>query len=188
MATEPGLFDALAGDRTLVEVAIEESLRMDPPVQLLMRTCAASTVVGGEIIDEGEAVIFGIEQANRDRTRFEDPESFRLDRSDIRRHLAFGGGPHVCPGAHLARMEARVAVNVLLDMVGRGAGGPGSHLHRRAGPLGTWTEIPTGISGLVTSARCLTVFSGCVWCCSVCGDVSRANGRPPTGPVAASFG
>ena len=89
---------------------------MDPPVQLLMRTCAVSTVVGGEVIDEGEAVIFGIEQANRDETRFDDAESFRLDRADSRRHLAFGGGPHVCPGAHLARMEARVAVNVLLDM------------------------------------------------------------------------
>ena len=42
----------------------------------------------------------------------------RLDRPELRRHLAFGGGPHVCPGAHLARMEARVAVNVLLDLAG----------------------------------------------------------------------
>jgi cytochrome P450 len=115
MATEPGLFDALAKDRALIEPAIEESLRMDPPVQLLMRTCAAPTVVAREVIDEGEAVIFGLEQANRDETRFDDPETFRLDRKDSRRHLAFGGGPHVCPGAHLARMEARVAVNVLLD-------------------------------------------------------------------------
>jgi cytochrome P450 len=115
MATDPALFQALADNRELIEPAIEESLRMDPPVQLLMRTCVSSTVVAGEAIDEGDAVIFGIEQANRDQTRFDDPESFRLDRSDGRRHLAFGGGPHVCPGAHLARMEARVAVNVLLD-------------------------------------------------------------------------
>ena len=115
MATETGLFRALAADRTLIEPAIEESLRLDPPVQLLMRTCAASTSVAGETIDEGEAVVFGIAQANRDETRFENPEAFRLDRPDSRRHLAFGGGPHVCPGAHLARMEARVAVNALLD-------------------------------------------------------------------------
>ena len=116
MASEPALFEALAADRSLVEPAIEESLRVDPPVRLLMRTCSAATVVDGEQIQQGEAVIFGVEQANRDVTRFEDPAAFRLDRPDIRRHLAFGGGPHVCPGAHLARMEARVAVNVLLDM------------------------------------------------------------------------
>jgi cytochrome P450 len=132
MATEPGLFDTLAGRRDLIEQAIEESLRMDPPVQLLMRTCAAATAVAGERIDTGEAVIFGLHQANRDETRFDDPETFRLDRSDIRRHLAFGGGPHVCPGAHLARMEARVAVNVLLDMAGA--------LH--VAPGHTYTDVP----------------------------------------------
>ena len=115
MASEPALFAALGADRTLIEAAIEESLRLDPPVRLLMRTCSAPAVVDGEEIAPGEAVVFGVEQANRDRSRFEDPEAFRLDRPDIRRHLAFGGGPHVCPGAHLARMEARVAVNVLLD-------------------------------------------------------------------------
>ncbi len=116
IAADPPLFAALAHDRTLIEPAIEESLRLDPPVRLLMRTCSESTVVDGEQIHTGEAVVFGVEQANRDEARFDDPETFRLDRSDIRRHLAFGGGPHVCPGAHLARMEARVAVNVLLDM------------------------------------------------------------------------
>ena len=116
IAGDPALFAELAADRTLIEAAIEESLRLDPPVRLLMRTASAATVVAGEQISEGEAVIFGVEQANRDETKFDDAEQFRLDREDLRRHLAFGGGPHVCPGAHLARMEARVAVNVLLDM------------------------------------------------------------------------
>ncbi len=116
LAGDPALFAELAADRKLIEAAIEESLRLDPPVRLLMRTCSAGTVVAGEQIDVGEPVIFGVEQANRDEEKFDDPEQFRLDRPDMRRHLAFGGGPHVCPGAHLARMEARVAVNVLLDM------------------------------------------------------------------------
>jgi cytochrome P450 len=116
LATDPALLATLTNDRKLIDAAIEETLRLDPPVRLLMRTCSASTVVAGEQIDEGEAVIFGVEQANRDDGRFDDPDEFRLDRPDLRRHLAFGGGPHVCPGAHLARMEARVAVNVLLDM------------------------------------------------------------------------
>jgi hypothetical protein len=116
MASDPGLFAELAADRKLVEAAVEESLRLDPPVRLLMRTCNADTVVDGERIAAGEPVVFGVEQANRDEAKFDAPEQFRLDRADLRRHLAFGGGPHVCPGAHLARMEARVAVNVLLDM------------------------------------------------------------------------
>ena len=116
LALDPALFAELAADRKLVEAAIEESLRLDPPVRLLMRTCSAGTVVAGEQISVGEPVIFGVEQANRDEEKFDDPEQFRLDRPDMRRHLAFGGGPHVCPGAHLARMEARVAVNMLLDM------------------------------------------------------------------------
>jgi cytochrome P450 len=116
IARDPGLFAELAADRKLIEAAIEESLRLDPPVKMLMRTCSAETVVAGEQITDGEAVVFGIEQANRDAGKFDDPDDFRLDRPDMRRHLGFGGGPHVCPGAHLARMEARVAVNTLLDM------------------------------------------------------------------------
>ena len=116
LAADPELLQTLSADRKLIEAAIEESLRLDPPVRLLMRTCHESTVVAGEEIAEGEAVIFGVEQANRDEAKFDSPEEFRLDRPDLRRHLAFGGGPHVCPGAHLARMEARVAVNVLLDL------------------------------------------------------------------------
>jgi cytochrome P450 len=115
LAREPELFAALAADRDLIEGAIEESLRLDPPVRLLMRTCGAPTQVNGERIVPGETVIFGIEQANRDEVRFDEPEAFDVERPDVRRHLAFGGGPHVCPGAHLARMEARVAVNALLD-------------------------------------------------------------------------
>jgi cytochrome P450 len=116
IAGDPTLFAQLAADRALIEAAIEESLRLDPPVKLLMRTCSADTVVAGEPIAKGEPVIFGVAEANRDESKFDEPEEFRLDRPDLRRHLAFGGGPHVCPGAHLARMEARVAVKVFLDM------------------------------------------------------------------------
>jgi cytochrome P450 len=115
LATDAPLFAALAADRSLIEAAIEESLRLDSPVRLLMRTCGAQTEVNGEQIVPGETVIFGIDEANRDELRFDDPEAFDLQRPELRRHLAFGGGPHVCPGAHLARMEARVAVNALLD-------------------------------------------------------------------------
>ena len=68
-------------------------------------------------MDAHDKVVFGIESANRHEARFEDPDDFRLDRADGRRHLAFGGGPHVCPGATLARLEARIAVEAFLDHV-----------------------------------------------------------------------
>ena len=64
-----------------------------------------------------DKIAFGIASANRDETHFEDPHHFRLDRPDPRGHIAFGGGPHVCPGASLARLEARVALDAFLDRV-----------------------------------------------------------------------
>ena len=64
-----------------------------------------------------DKIAFGVASANRDESHFEDADRFRVDRPDPRGHLAFGGGPHVCPGASLARLEARVAVEVFLDNV-----------------------------------------------------------------------
>ena len=71
----------------------------------------------GEHLTPGDKVAFGILSANRDEGVFDDPHAFRLDRPDPRGHVAFGGGPHVCPGASLARLEARVALGVFLDRV-----------------------------------------------------------------------
>jgi len=118
LASDPALFTRLQADPELIPTAVEESLRHDPPVQFLMRTCTAETEVEGERICPHDKVAFGIASANRDESVFEDPHSFRLDRPDPRNHLGFGGGPHVCPGATLARLEARVAVAVFLDRVG----------------------------------------------------------------------
>jgi cytochrome P450 len=117
LASDSELFEQLHADPELIPTAVEESLRHDPPVQFLMRTCTAETEVQGERICPHDKVAFGIASANRDETVFEDPHSFRLDRPDPRNHLGFGGGPHVCPGATLARLEARVAIGVFLERV-----------------------------------------------------------------------
>lgn len=117
IANDPVLLATLAADRSLVSNAIEETLRLDPPVKFLMRNCMIDTTVEGEHISAGEKVVFGLGSANRDAGRFENPEKFRLDRPDTRGHLSFGAGPHVCPGAALARLEARVAIEVFLDRV-----------------------------------------------------------------------
>ena len=117
LAVTPGLLDRLASEPELIPLAVEEALRLDPPVKFLMRNCMHATELHGNHLDQGDKVAFGLASANRDSTRFDAPDEFRLDRSDPRSHLAFGGGPHVCPGAALARLEARVAVEVFVQRV-----------------------------------------------------------------------
>lgn len=117
VVADPALFAQLRDDRSLIERAVEESLRLDPPVHLLLRNIEQETDVFGPRMCPGEKIAFGIASANRDERLFEDPESFRLDRPNWREHVAFGGGPHVCPGSSLARLEARVALDVFLDRV-----------------------------------------------------------------------
>jgi cytochrome P450 len=112
------LFRSLQADPTLIPAAVEECLRLDPPVKFLMRNCMIDGEVAGTEIAAGEKVAFGLGSANRDASQFGDADSFRLDRPEVRSHLSFGGGPHVCPGAALARLEARVALEVFLNRVG----------------------------------------------------------------------
>ena len=62
---------------------------------------------------------FGIASANRDEKVYDDPHRFRLDRPQPKGHMGFGGGPHVCPGAALARLEGRVLVELLVERVSK---------------------------------------------------------------------
>ncbi|SMC73705.1 cytochrome P450 [Kibdelosporangium aridum] len=98
------------------EVAIEESLRHEPPALWSMRTATRRCEVGGVQIEAGERVFVVAAAANRDPARWPEPDSFRLDRSSGRGHLAFGFGPHGCLGAALTRLQARVALDVLPDL------------------------------------------------------------------------
>jgi len=118
ICADPELFAAVDADRSLVPILVEESLRHDPPIHVLLRDCIAPTTAGDIEIPVGCKVAFGLASANRDETTYDDPDAFRLDRPSPKDHLAFGGGPHVCPGAMLARLEGRVAIEVVLDRVG----------------------------------------------------------------------
>jgi hypothetical protein len=117
MAIEPETYAAIRADRSLVSNAVEESLRMDPPVAVLMRECCEDTEVRGVPIPRKARVAFGIASANRDERCYDEPDRFRLDRRDPKAHVAFGGGPHVCPGAALARLEGRVLLDLLAERV-----------------------------------------------------------------------
>lgn len=119
VCSDAQLFERLRSDRDLVANVVEESLRHDPPIHVLMRDCIQETTIEGVTIPIGVKVAFGLASANRDEHTYESPDEFRLDRPGARDHLAFGGGPHVCPGASLARLEGRVALEVFLDRVER---------------------------------------------------------------------
>ena len=99
-------YAALREDPELVDVAIEESLRMDAPAQFMVRNCRQDTELVGEPVEAGTKVLMCIGSGNHDASKFEDPDTFRLDRAS-REHLSFGSGPHICPGATLARLEVR---------------------------------------------------------------------------------
>jgi len=118
ICNDPSLFERLAAEPELVATAVEESLRMDPPVHVLMRNCTADATIDDVEVPAGSKVAFGVASANRDEQYYDDADVFRLDRPNARDHLAFGGGPHICPGASLARLEGRVALEVFLERVG----------------------------------------------------------------------
>ena len=117
VCSDAALFERLRAERDLVPTVVEESLRHDSPIHVLLRDCLKDTTVDGVAIPAGVKVGFGIASANRDAHTYSDPDKFRLDRENARDHVAFGGGPHVCPGASLARLEGRVALEVFLDRV-----------------------------------------------------------------------
>jgi cytochrome P450 len=105
LATMPGLYARVRADRRLLGNLMEESLRFDSPAQVLGRAVLADTKIEGCPMHKGDRVVFGIASANRDERAFEHPDEFRVDRARPRDHLAFGTGPHICPGAALARLE-----------------------------------------------------------------------------------
>ncbi len=112
---DPGLYQTLRADPSLVPNYVEESLRHDSPVQATSRRCTRDFELGDVKIAQGDWLEVGLGSANRDERAYEDPEVFRLDRDDPRDHLAFGAGSHICPGSALARIEAQTCVRVLLE-------------------------------------------------------------------------
>jgi cytochrome P450 len=113
----PELVEELRADGTRVARYVEESLRFDPPAATLTRRATRDVELGGEQLEAGDLVAVAISSANRDEALHDAPDEFRLDRPDPKDHLGFGGGPHVCPGATLARLEGVVAVETLLERV-----------------------------------------------------------------------
>ncbi|MGA4838478.1 cytochrome P450 [Streptomyces sp. G45] len=110
----PEWWQRLRRDRTAVPGVIEESLRLLTPFEVFYRATTRDVDLGGHRVPEGRVVALYTGAANRDERVFADPDVFRPER-DPNPHLAFGRGIHFCLGAPLARLEARIALEVLLD-------------------------------------------------------------------------
>jgi cytochrome P450 len=117
LLSSPGELEFVRADRGLIPAAIEESLRLEPAAAVVDRYATSDTQLGGARIRAGDQVTVSIAGANRDPRIFDDPDEFQIRRPNATRHLAFAHGPHFCLGAHLARLEARIAVATLLDLL-----------------------------------------------------------------------
>lgn len=116
LANNEGVRRLLVAQPDLIPSAIEEFLRLMTPLHFMGRVAKAERVVDGSPIARGDLVALVFASANRDESTFDDPNEFRIDRKP-NRHLAFGHGPHLCLGIHLARMELAVALTELLIRV-----------------------------------------------------------------------
>lgn len=115
LLTHPGELARLRADRSLLPQAVEEFLRFDGPVNLATFRYTVEPVALGDVtIPVGEVVMVSLMAANRDPDRFDQPELFDITRP-IGGQMTFGHGIHYCMGAPLARLEAEIAIGMLLD-------------------------------------------------------------------------
>jgi cytochrome P450 len=114
LLTNPEQLHAVYQDRSLIPQAIEEGLRWEPPILFIIRQATADAVCAGAAIPAGAIINLCVGSANRDESRYPEPDRFDLFR-EPQLHMSFGFGPHMCLGMHLARMETRVAIGALLD-------------------------------------------------------------------------
>jgi P450-derived glycosyltransferase activator len=111
----PDQWRAVVADPSLAAAAVEETLRWDAPVQRTFRSPTADLELGGVAVPRGSMVVLLLAGANRDPAAFSDPDRFDLTRTGGAEHLAFSAGIHYCLGAPLARLEATVALERLVQ-------------------------------------------------------------------------
>jgi cytochrome P450 len=117
LATQEGLLEQLRADPALIDTAVEESLRLQPPIHQMIRTIEKPLERFGPAMCVDEKIVYAVASANRDERVFDDPDDWRLDRPNPREHLAFGDGPHICPGQAIARLEGKITTQVFVERV-----------------------------------------------------------------------
>jgi cytochrome P450 len=126
LLTHPEQLAAVRQDRSLLPQALEETLRWESPVIMVVRSAVDDTELGGVSIPKGALVTAAIGAANRDPARHKDADQFNIFRNPLQ-HTSFGEGPHMCLGMHLARLEARILANVVLDRLNNVRLDPAAH-------------------------------------------------------------
>lgn len=114
LLTHRDQFEMIVADRSLIPRAIEEVLRWEAPLMSFGRVATADTEIAGHPVAAGSTVNFCVHSANRDPSRWDDPDRFDITRPP-KGHVSFGQGNHICLGMHFARMELRVAVELLIE-------------------------------------------------------------------------
>jgi cytochrome P450 len=115
VAERPELQDMLRDEPDRIPVFIEEMLRINSPVKVNFRMARVSTTLAGVDIPAGSNLVLLLGAADRDDRRFAGPAQFDMDRPNVREHVAFGRGPHSCPGGPLVRTEGRITIERMLS-------------------------------------------------------------------------
>ena len=118
LLARPGELARVRSDPDALHAVIDESLRREPAAAVIDRYATRDVRLGEAAIARGELVRISIAAAGRDPAVFADPDAWDPSRANLRRHLAFAQGPHVCVGVHLARLEARAALAELIALDG----------------------------------------------------------------------
>jgi cytochrome P450 len=149
---EPEHLETLAARPELWPTAVEEVLRLDPPVQLTARIAYRDTEIAGTAVRRNEGVILYLAGANRDPKVFSDPHRFDLERENAGKHLSFSGGRHFCLGAALARAEGEVGLRTFFERF-PDARLAGNGRRRDTRVLHGWSALPIALGKARTAVN-----------------------------------
>lgn len=152
LLTHPDQLEVVAADPGQWPGAVEETLRVEGPVQLTGRFATRDTEVAGTPLPAGSILVTYLGGANRDPAVFADPHRFDVTRGNAREHLSFSGGRHFCLGAALARLEGETALRLLFERYPHLAlAGPGRRRPTRV--LRGWESLPVSLDRAPQAVR-----------------------------------
>ncbi|MDN5916386.1 MAG: cytochrome P450/oxidoreductase [Pseudonocardia sp.] len=150
LAENPEQLALLRGDPSLIPATVEETMRWATPLQLTARTTSREVTLHGVTLPAGSRVVLIPGAANRDERRFDDPDRFDITRPPGR-HVGFGEGVHGCLGAPLARLEARIALEEALPLLGGFSLGGEPRFYASSPNMYVWKKMPLALAAPVPS-------------------------------------